>query len=225
MPKRFQWQVAMRKAPCLVPDTTLHTIVYTGPQVGGDPTDGTYTNRTGTLPLFTLQLTYGGEFSILVRRLPAHLWLHVNGLDEGLLSGLMSILCQAHQARASHGFDFLWNHVQEHLPDDEPRAFDRIRQMLLRIFHSLSVHSTANTADTTDTAEVTTICTTNPATFLVEQQDIGRYPFVHWLETVPDALCFLADGEPERRHTCTVTRNYAFMEGDIGMVLCAGPLE
>ena len=150
----------MRRAPCLVPDTTLHTIAYTGPFLGwdtplvdGDPTDGeesTYVSRVTTHPLFTLRLTYGDKCSILVRRLPTHLWLHVNGLDEGLLSGLMTILCQVHQARAPQGFDFLWNLVHEHLPDDEPRAFERIRQMLLRIFHSLSVHSTADTADTAD---------------------------------------------------------------------------
>lgn len=247
----------------LVPGASLTVILYTGPfygwdlpEVGGLPLDNdkrTYISCVNQSPLFTLRLTFNSEFSILVRQLPVQPHMCARGLVEAQLRGLAATLCAAHMARGAYGWDFLWRHVQDHLPADESAAFGCIGASVLRMLngmytcivpapapeptsHGASSHdatsssSSSSSSSSHDRYSVTTVFTSDPAMFLTQQHDKGLYPFVHWLNRVPDVLDFLDDdtvmdtatATAVRTYTTVVTPNLQLMETSGAFALGAG---
>ena len=248
--RSFSKQMRYTRVPntnTLVPGSDLTVIVYTGPfegwdspEVNGLPSDNekrSYISHTNGEPLFLLRLAVHAECSILVRQLPVQSVLFTHGLVEAQIRGLLHTLCAAHQARQDHGWDFLWRHVQDHLPHAESEAFQRIGASMVRLMHSLHTRMVpysqkgsveSPTSPTSPTYAVTTIFTSDPGMFLTQRGDRGRFPFVYGLQRVPDVLDGVDQVSIENTvtgiRTCTtvVKPNHQLMDGCLAFALSAG---
>ena len=148
--------------------------------------------------LMTLRLSFMCEGErgkhITVVKTPVDRKLEGLGLIAGQQQALLHLLCQFHQMRENNDWDFWFRHI-----DADTVAVYGIDVVLqwtiLRVLHCMRYE--VNIRDDADIF-VRGVCTSNPATFLLNQGDTASYPFVEFLKRFPDPTGFLAADASER---------------------------